>query len=221
MSGFFALRADTFQRAQTLNPIGYKLALELLCKCRVRRVREVPIHFGLRQTGQSKLTFRQQLRFLDHLSRLYDFCYPRRWRWLNFFITNACGWLIAFGLYVRLVSHDVSALLAPTVAFAAVVAVTAIFHMRAQRIHSKGSHSWIKFASLAIAQWAACALSARWVALHAVDMSAAHVFLLAFGTAAVVGVVVRKRTSRSGSTSASADIVSTRETEKPHLRQAA
>ena len=72
MSGFFALRAGTFQPAQRLNPTGYKIALELLCKCRVKRIAEVPIHFGRRQLGQSKLSARQQWRFLIHLSRLYS-----------------------------------------------------------------------------------------------------------------------------------------------------
>jgi len=45
MSGFFALHRQTFDRADTLNPIGYKIALELLVKCHCRNVCEVPIHF--------------------------------------------------------------------------------------------------------------------------------------------------------------------------------
>ena len=221
MSGFFALRADTFQRAETLNPIGYKLALELLCKCRVRRVREVPIHFDLRQSGSSKLTLRQQLRFLDHLSRLYDFCYPRGSKWMKFFITNACGWLIAYGCYIRLVAHDVNALFAPTIAFAAVVAVTALFHMRSLRIRPDQSQSWFDFAAIAIGQWAVCALSARWVALHAMDMRALEVFAIAFGAAAVAGVALRNRTLRSPSIRTSTDPLTKQQIENPRLRQAA
>jgi dolichol-phosphate mannosyltransferase len=77
MSGFFALRSSTFQQARQLSPTGYKIALELLCKCRVNRIAEVPIHFGRRQLGQSKLSARQQWRFLVHLSRLYQFKYPK------------------------------------------------------------------------------------------------------------------------------------------------
>ena len=77
MSGFFALRSSTFQQARRLSPTGYKIALELLCKCRINRVAEVPIHFGRRQLGQSKLSPRQQWRFLVHLSRLYQFNYPK------------------------------------------------------------------------------------------------------------------------------------------------
>src|SRR5206468_3644663 len=100
MSGFFALRRSTYERAERLTPMGYKVGLELMCKCRVKNVREVPIHFSARARGQSKLTLTQQFRYLEHLSRLYDFYYPRASPILKFLIATACGWLIAFGPYV-------------------------------------------------------------------------------------------------------------------------
>src|SRR5262249_25617465 len=53
MSGFFALRRSTFDQAMRLTPLGYKIGLELMCKCRVKKVREVPIHFAERTRGQS------------------------------------------------------------------------------------------------------------------------------------------------------------------------
>ena len=40
MSGFFALDRSTFDRAERLTPLGYKIALELMCKCRVKDVRD-------------------------------------------------------------------------------------------------------------------------------------------------------------------------------------
>src|SRR6266568_9624143 len=73
MSGFFALRRETYLRAKHLTPIGYKIGLELMCKCQVKSVREVPIHFGARTRGESKLSVKEQYRYLAHLSRLYDF----------------------------------------------------------------------------------------------------------------------------------------------------
>lgn len=78
MSGFFALRADTLRHAARLNPTGYKIALELICKCRVQAVSEIPIDFANRAEGESKLSARQQARFLRHLARLYIFKYPAR-----------------------------------------------------------------------------------------------------------------------------------------------
>lgn len=73
MSGFFALRRQTLTQAQELRPLGYKIALELMVRCRCRRVVEVPIHFSTRKHGQSKLTVHQQLLYLRHLQRLYIF----------------------------------------------------------------------------------------------------------------------------------------------------
>jgi dolichol-phosphate mannosyltransferase len=73
MAGFFALPRDLFESAARLDPIGYKIGLELLVKCRCRRVVEVPIHFRNRLHGQSKLSLREQVNYLRHLLRLYRF----------------------------------------------------------------------------------------------------------------------------------------------------
>ena len=53
MSGFFALRRETFASAQDLNPIGYKIGLELLVKARCEFIKEVPIHFTDRGWGRA------------------------------------------------------------------------------------------------------------------------------------------------------------------------
>ena len=73
MSGFFALHRETWRRAAKLDPIGYKIGLELIVKARCRRCVEVPIVFGDRAGGESKLNFAEQLRYLRHLLRLYRF----------------------------------------------------------------------------------------------------------------------------------------------------
>lgn len=73
MSGFFALKRDTFSRAAKLNPVGYKIGLELLVKCRCKAVTEVPIHFASRKRGESKLTLSEQIKYLRHLGRLFSY----------------------------------------------------------------------------------------------------------------------------------------------------
>mgnify|MGYP006288287169 CR=1 FL=1 len=73
MAGFFALRRETFERAAPLDPVGYKIGLELIVKCPCRGVREIPIHFARRKHGQSKLSLRQQVLYLKHLWRLARF----------------------------------------------------------------------------------------------------------------------------------------------------
>lgn len=78
MAGFFCLRRDVLGRAEQagLSPIGYKIALEILIKARCRQVAEVPIDFADRLHGESKLTFGQQVLYLQHLARLYRFRWP-------------------------------------------------------------------------------------------------------------------------------------------------
>ena len=73
MSGFFALRRPTFLGARDLDPLGYKIALELILKCDCTGVVEVPIHFGARLHGHSKLGLRARIDYLRHLKRLVDY----------------------------------------------------------------------------------------------------------------------------------------------------
>lgn len=76
MAGFFALRRMTFEAAAPLDPIGYKIGLELIVKCHCRNIREVPIVFADRVHGESKLSLKEQLNYLRHLTRLYKHNYP-------------------------------------------------------------------------------------------------------------------------------------------------
>jgi dolichol-phosphate mannosyltransferase len=78
MAGFFCLRRGVLRRAEQagLDPVGYKIALEILIKARCKKVAEVPIEFADRLHGESKLTVRQQLLYLRHVARLYRFRWP-------------------------------------------------------------------------------------------------------------------------------------------------
>jgi glycosyltransferase involved in cell wall biosynthesis len=105
MSGFFALSRQVFCRAPGLNPIGYKIGLELMVKCRCRPVLEIPIKFVGRLQGRSKLSLAEQLRYLEHLSRLYDFKFPRLVPVLKFLIVTLFGF--AGGLLWMLMSRFV------------------------------------------------------------------------------------------------------------------
>jgi dolichol-phosphate mannosyltransferase len=66
MSGFFAVRATAID-ASVLRPLGYKILLELIVRCRIRRVAEVPYQFQDRFAGESKANFGEGLRFLRHV----------------------------------------------------------------------------------------------------------------------------------------------------------
>ncbi|WP_435020821.1 glycosyltransferase [Tundrisphaera sp. TA3] len=73
MAGFFAFRRAELEKAPYLNPIGYKIGLELIVKCGLENVGEVPIQFIDRRFGQSKLSLKEQIRYLQHLLRLYAY----------------------------------------------------------------------------------------------------------------------------------------------------
>ncbi|EAN77880.1 dolichyl-phosphate beta-D-mannosyltransferase precursor, putative [Trypanosoma brucei brucei TREU927] len=76
MSGFFGLRVDVFQRGrEVVNPIGYKIALELFVKCAVRKYEEVGFNFAARTVGESKLTGKVIVNYLEHLKLLYFYVY--------------------------------------------------------------------------------------------------------------------------------------------------
>lgn len=74
MSGFFVVRRATVADIN-LNPKGYKILLEILTKCEIRGVFEHPYTFREREYGESKLTFAQQLAFVEHVIMLAVLAY--------------------------------------------------------------------------------------------------------------------------------------------------
>ncbi len=108
MSGFFALRRSTFLAGRDFNPVGYKILLELIIKCHCRRVAEVPIHFDNRRFGESKLTFAEQLRYLQHLRRLYIFKYGTWSHLMQFLVVGFSGIIVNLGVLTVLLRTGVT-----------------------------------------------------------------------------------------------------------------
>lgn len=102
MAGFFALPRKVVDRAEALNPLGFKIGLELLVKCRCRSIREVPIVFAQRHQGRSKMGLREQLRYLMHLKRLADFRYGAASRFVQFCMVGSTGMVVDLTLYALL-----------------------------------------------------------------------------------------------------------------------
>lgn len=103
MSGFYAIRRATWENAAPLNPIGYKIGLEILVKGRCANVREVPIHFSQRLHGESKLNLAEQLRYLQHLRRLARFKYEEASTLVHFAVVGGSGVVVnltALTLYI-------------------------------------------------------------------------------------------------------------------------
>ena len=99
MSGFFAFRRDRVEDYDCLNPIGYKIGLELMVRGNFTSVREVPINFSDRELGESKLNLNQQIKFLRHLRRLYTVRFGTLGEILNYGAVGAGGLVIDLLFY--------------------------------------------------------------------------------------------------------------------------
>lgn len=76
MSGFFALDRATFEATlPRLNPKGFKILLDLLAHIPSGvTAKEIPFTFGVRRYGESKLSHRVQIEFLEYI---YDVTFGR------------------------------------------------------------------------------------------------------------------------------------------------
>ena len=69
MSGFFMVRRSAIAGV-TLSPVGYKILIEVAARGKIRWIGEVGYVFRERQAGESKVTWKQYLEYLQHLIRL-------------------------------------------------------------------------------------------------------------------------------------------------------
>lgn len=69
MSGYFMVRRSAIANC-LMNPLGYKILLEVLGRGNVGRVAEVGYVFQERKEGESKVTWRQYVEYLMHLGKL-------------------------------------------------------------------------------------------------------------------------------------------------------
>ena len=76
-SGFIAFKKELLKNV-TLNPVGWKIILELIVKTDPH-FKEIPITFTKRAHGKNKFSFQVQIDYLRHLVRLYGFKYCKHW----------------------------------------------------------------------------------------------------------------------------------------------
>lgn len=98
MSGFFCLHRFTFERASKLNPLGYKIGIELIVKCACKNVKEESIFFDERYQGESKISkktdhLREVLYYLRHVNRLAKFKFGTLAKLFEFAVIGSIGFL--------------------------------------------------------------------------------------------------------------------------------
>ncbi|MDH5687337.1 MAG: polyprenol monophosphomannose synthase [Candidatus Bathyarchaeota archaeon] len=69
MSGFFILKREVIEKV-VLDPVGYKILLEILARGTYNSVAEVPYVFGPRKSGRSHLGLREIWNYLIQIYRL-------------------------------------------------------------------------------------------------------------------------------------------------------
>lgn len=101
MSGFFALSKETLAKGEgKVNPLGFKIGLELIVRCQCKRIVEVPITFQNREEGESKLSKLQIIYYIFQLIGLYWYMYPKL-----FVITILLGIAVSIFLIQLLVDY--------------------------------------------------------------------------------------------------------------------
>jgi len=96
MSGFFMLRRTAIQGIE-LNPLGYKILIEVLGRGQFRWIGEVPYVFQERTRGESKVTGRVYVDYFRHLLRLRVSKLPIN-RFVRFGIVGLSGVVVDMGV---------------------------------------------------------------------------------------------------------------------------
>jgi len=99
MSGFFMFNRQRLGDITKLNPIGYKIGLEMMVRVNFKDIEEVPISFKDRELGASKMNFDQQWKYLRHLRRLYLYKFKGWAEFVHFGAVGASGFVIDLAFY--------------------------------------------------------------------------------------------------------------------------
>lgn len=98
MSGFFCFPRRILNNNSQLNPLGFKIGLEILVKCAPKCASEVPIEFQKRLHGESKLSMKEQMKYLLHLKRLYEYKFKALFEFVKFSLIGSLGMCIDLSL---------------------------------------------------------------------------------------------------------------------------
>ena len=99
MSGFFMFNRQRLGDITKLNPIGYKIGLEMMVRVNFKDIEEVPISFKDRELGASKMNFVQQWKYLRLLRRLYLYKFKGWAEFVHFGAVGASGFVIDLAFY--------------------------------------------------------------------------------------------------------------------------
>jgi dolichol-phosphate mannosyltransferase len=94
MAGFFAFPRKILKDFNSLNPLGFKIGLELIVKTNPKKVTEIPIQFQERLYGESKLSIREQINYILHIKRLFEYKYKMLSELIKFGLIGGSGMIV-------------------------------------------------------------------------------------------------------------------------------
>ncbi|MGF1480237.1 MAG: glycosyltransferase [Cyanophyceae cyanobacterium] len=100
MSGYFLVRRSAIF-GKPLSPVGYKILIEVVARGNVRWIGEAGYVFRERQAGESKVTWKQYIEYLQHLLRLRCDLWPVG-RFLRFGVVGLSGVFVDMGIFYLL-----------------------------------------------------------------------------------------------------------------------
>ncbi len=95
-TGLMAVRKSLLPGLK-LDPVGWKIVLEIAVKAAPARVAEVPIMFEDRELGESKQSLRVFAQYVLHVAKLYAFRYPALFELLKFCAVGVIGLCVDLG----------------------------------------------------------------------------------------------------------------------------
>jgi dolichol-phosphate mannosyltransferase len=100
-TGFLAARRTLLERLE-LDPVGWKIVLEIVVKAAPVRVAEVPIIFVDRELGVSKQSLGVFGQYLAHLTKLYAYRYPSLAELVKFCAVGVIGLVLDLATVIAL-----------------------------------------------------------------------------------------------------------------------
>ncbi len=94
MAGFFAFSRSLLVNIEELNPLGFKIGLEVIVKTNPQNIVEIPIQFQERLYGESKLSLREQINYLIHIKRLFEYKYKSFSELIKFSLVGFSGMFV-------------------------------------------------------------------------------------------------------------------------------
>ncbi|MCU0532812.1 MAG: glycosyltransferase family 2 protein [Hydrococcus sp. Prado102] len=100
MSGYFMVRRSAMIGA-SLSPVGYKILIEVAARGKIRWIAEAGYVFREREAGESKVTWKQYIEYIQHLLRLRFSLWPVE-RFFRFGVVGFSGVFVDMAVFYLL-----------------------------------------------------------------------------------------------------------------------